>query len=313
MLYEIKSGQLHKVDWEDYEAVQEQPLIACMGVDTLQTRWEELKIPDYVVKRCKTIDTAFRSSMQIEGDLLYGSLTVIDVLHMNRSRCQCSLILQKKRLYIICVLEEEKEIENMLRQALKRYEKKITLERILFAFLDGFLAGGNEALEKMEKQIVQMEHELVENRMDERWNKEIFFLKKQLSILKNYYEQMVDVGESIRECEVEVLGYSESRYVTLFTEKAKRLSKGTQDIRESVIHLREALDANLEYNLNRIMKVFTVVTTVFLPLTLIAGWYGMNFEFMPELHWKYGYVMVWMVSIIVVLGSILFFAKKKLL
>lgn len=313
MLYRIEEGMVIKSDWAEYDSIRKQSLIACINLKTLEALAEELDIPGHVVNRCKLIDTTFRSSMQVEGDLLYGSLAVIDVLHLNRSRSQCALLLKKERIYIISVIEEEKEIEDMLRKALKRYEKNVTLPRILFAFLDGFLAGGNEALEKMEKQMVAMEHELVENRMDEDLNKDIFYMKKRLSVLKNYYEQMVDLGESLRECEMELLGYSESRYVTLFIEKAKRLSGSTQDIRESLIHLREALDANLEYNLNRIMKVFTVVTTVFLPLTLIAGWYGMNFEYMPELHWKYGYVMVWAVSIAVVLASLLFFMKKKLL
>jgi magnesium transporter len=60
------------------------------------------------------------------------------------------------------------------------------------------------------------------------------------------------------------------------------------------------------------MKVFTVITTIFMPLTLIVGWYGMNFKYMPELNWKYGYLTVIIASILVVSGCIFFFKKKKL-
>ena len=69
--------------------------------------------------------------------------------------------------------------------------------------------------------------------------------------------------------------------------------------------------AALDYNANLIMKVFTVVTTVFLPLTLIVGWYGMNFKYMPELAWRYGYAGVWFVMGMVTLGLLVFFRRKR--
>ena len=59
------------------------------------------------------------------------------------------------------------------------------------------------------------------------------------------------------------------------------------------------------------MKIFTVVTAVFLPLTLLVGWYGMNFSSMPELHWKYGYPAVALVSVGIVAGLVVYFKKKK--
>ena len=59
------------------------------------------------------------------------------------------------------------------------------------------------------------------------------------------------------------------------------------------------------------MKVLTVVTTIFMPLTLIVGWYGMNFSGMPELEWKHGYLGVIILSLVVVIGEIIFFKWKK--
>ena len=96
-------------------------------------------------------------------------------------------------------------------------------------------------------------------------------------------------------------------------DKIARLSANAQLLRESLVQVREAYMAALDYNANRIMKLFTVVTTVFLPLTLIVGWYGMNFKYMPELESRFGYPAVIVLSILVVVLSLLFFQKKRLL
>ncbi len=78
------------------------------------------------------------------------------------------------------------------------------------------------------------------------------------------------------------------------------------------MHIREALDAALSFEQNRIMKMFTTVSAIFMPLTLIAGWYGMNFAGMPELLWRHGYAFVWILSILVVLLCVWYFKKKDL-
>ena len=61
------------------------------------------------------------------------------------------------------------------------------------------------------------------------------------------------------------------------------------------------------------MSILTVVTTIFLPLTLIAGWYGMDFPNMPEFGWKYAYPVVIVVRICIIAGEIIYFKKKKML
>ena len=69
--------------------------------------------------------------------------------------------------------------------------------------------------------------------------------------------------------------------------------------------------SEIDIKQNRIMQILTIVTTVFLPLSLIVGWYGMNFAHMPELHWKYGYPMVIAVSSAVVVINLIICKKKK--
>lgn len=82
-------------------------------------------------------------------------------------------------------------------------------------------------------------------------------------------------------------------------------------LRENVLQIRELYQSMQDARQNKIMVVITIVTTIFLPLTLITGWYGMNFVYMPELQWRYGYFAVIMISLIIVIAEIIYFKKKK--
>ena len=68
-----------------------------------------------------------------------------------------------------------------------------------------------------------------------------------------------------------------------------RLREESQLLRESCTQVQSLFQSEIDIRQNRIMQILTIVTTIFLPLTLLVGWYGMNFSGMPELHWKYGY------------------------
>ena len=73
----------------------------------------------------------------------------------------------------------------------------------------------------------------------------------------------------------------------------------------------EIYQAQINIRQNDIMKVLTIVTTIFLPLSLLAGWYGMNFAYMPELSWKYGYLFVIALSLGIIAFCLILFKKKK--
>lgn len=91
--------------------------------------------------------------------------------------------------------------------------------------------------------------------------------------------------------------------------KTERYYENVLNLREAVTQVRESYQAQVDINLNYTMKIFTVITTIFLPLTLIVGWYGMNFE-MPEYHWNHSYAMVIGLSISVVVAGVAFFKKR---
>jgi len=81
--------------------------------------------------------------------------------------------------------------------------------------------------------------------------------------------------------------------------------------RDMVSGLQDLYLSSVSNKMNEVMKVLTIIATIFIPLTFIAGIYGMNFEFMPELKWKIGYFFIWGVMVVIALGMVRYFKRKK--
>ena len=129
-------------------------------------------------------------------------------------------------------------------------------------------------------------------------------------ILKRYYEQLLEIAEELEQNENELIDPKTLRYFRMFTHRAERLYNGVLNLRDYVTQVREAYQNEMDINLNRIMEVFTVIAAIFLPLTLIVGWYGMNLK-MPEYGWNHGYLFVICLSIITLIGSLFYIKRTK--
>ena len=101
------------------------------------------------------------------------------------------------------------------------------------------------------------------------------------------------------------------RYFSLFSKRAGRLFDMSTALVDYTSQIRADYEATLTDKQNHIMTILTVVTTIISPLTLITGWYGMNFKYMPELDSIYGYPGVIIISLLVAILSLLFFKYKK--
>lgn len=134
--------------------------------------------------------------------------------------------------------------------------------------------------------------------------------RQKLSELNAYYDQLTDIGELFQSRACSSFA-DDTQDWDKFTHRAERLQNHVQLLRENMLQLRELYQSKQDARQNKIMGILTIVTTFFLPLTLITGWYGMNFAYMPELKWRYGYLSVIIVSLIIAVGEIIYFKKKK--
>ncbi len=311
MFFTIRNNEIDLTKLEDMD-----PHAINVGYFTLtelQGYYDRVGIAEPAIADAMVDGVFLRNSVEVYDDFTFGIINVVDVMDVHADRDRIAFFIRKNLFIFIELKDDDGSTREMFEGAVGRFTHNATIEKVIFGILDRLLTGSNTALEKIESRIMEMEQRLVEGDTAPSLNREIFDLRERLSVLKNYFEQLIDIGEALQENENELFKEKNLRYFKVFTDKASRLSAGAQALSESLIHLREALDAALNYSLNSIMKMFTVVTTVFLPLTLIVGWYGMNFTNMPELGWRYGYLGVMALSVLVVVACIIFFKKKKLL
>jgi magnesium transporter len=84
-----------------------------------------------------------------------------------------------------------------------------------------------------------------------------------------------------------------------------------ETFRDMVSGMLDVYLSSVSNRMNQVMKVLTIIATIFIPMTFIAGIYGMNFKVMPELEWHWGYVFAWVIMLLIGLSMVVYFKKKK--
>ena len=168
-----------------------------------------------------------------------------------------------------------------------------------------FLQGYEDELEDLEDIITGEKED-----SDVDFEKTILAIRKNLSALGMYYDRLSDASDTIQQWAAEQ-HMKAKPLPEIYDNKIKRLGALVASLKEYSIQLRELRQSRIDIRQNQIMQLLTIITTIFMPLTLITGWYGMNFRNMPELSHPYAYGCVAVFSAVVVLIEILLFKRKK--
>ena len=165
-------------------------------------------------------------------------------------------------------------------------------------------------IQQLESRLTVLEQAVLDNDTG-RFLHRMSVLRKELNRTNRYYAQLSDFASSLmEEAEEQLSGHSKKR-LNHFLRKVENLRGETRMLHEYASQISSEYQSQVDIAQNRVMKVLTIVTAIFLPLSLIAGWYGMNFTDMPLLRWRWGYVTVAAVSALVVALLIWYFKRKK--
>lgn len=180
----------------------------------------------------------------------------------------------------------------------------------LYHFLEQLIRNDIAKLQNYEDKLSQLEGMLLQTEL-QHFEQQIFIVRKDLSKLCSYYRQLSDICETIGKYIASPEYPQCSQLYELLDDKIERLYDMVQMMTDYSIQLREMHQTGIDMRQNQIMRTLTIVTTLFLPLSLIAAWYGMNFRNMPELTAAHGYPAVCILCLAIIVLEFLFFKKKR--
>ena len=250
----------------------------------------------------------YTTKAEVNYDSLTGSFSIPDRKDLSGEDSKFAFALDEKGIVFIDDSGKALElIENI--QRVKKW-KFPSLERFIYDFLDHIVIDDLRLMERYESEMNSMYKSIMEEEADFP-SVRLNTIRSDIRNLRIHYEQLIDLGQELEENENSFFKQENIRYFRLFLNRMARLHDTSTFLSDYTMQLRDQYKAQLDIRQNRIMTILTVVTTIFMPLTLIVGWYGMNFQYMPELEWRWGYPVIIAVSLIIAIGCVLFFKKKK--
>lgn len=223
--------------------------------------------------------------------------------NLEEEPAQILVYIDEEDLFYICENDRAFEVAN------KNFVASQTNEKALYFFFKNMFKGDLRYVEKLEDELEELD-DLTMKGEDEKTSQKIVDLRYNVLRLRKYYHQLAFMFEELCEDDTEAIGEEYMKYFEILKNRCVNLESSIENMWDYIIQIRSTYQAQVDIEQNHLMKVFTMVTSIFLPLTLVAGWYGMNLK-MPEFEWEYGYpIMIGVCAIIIVVWYIVFKKKK---
>jgi magnesium transporter len=224
---------------------------------------------------------------------------------------QVSLVLGEN--YIISFQEREGDVFNLVRERIRRGRgrlRKMGCDYLAYALLDAVVDHYFVVLEKLGERIESLEEELT-NAPTPETLRIIHYLKRELILLRKLVWPLREVLSGLEREGSQLIQERTTVYLKDLYDHTIQVVDTTETFRDMVSGMLDIYLSSVSNKMNQVMKLLTIIATIFIPLTFIVGIYGMNFEYMPELAWPWGYPFVWVVMLAISLLMVLYFKRKK--
>ena len=271
-------------EWEQHSARFD------MGIE-LDVNWE--------------VDT---TKVEVNYDSLTGSISVPDRNQVSGERKEFAFALDERGVVFI----DRTGYVSAALDAIRRTKKwrAPSLERFLYDFLETIIGPDLTMLHRYETRLETLENQVLAGEMDgviEAVNE----IRGDLIDLKTHYDQLADFAQELEENENCFFREENLRYFHLIGARIDRFNTYVQSMRDYCMQIRDLYQTQIDVKQNKIMTVLTVISTIFFPLTVVTGWYGMNFRYMPELDWRWSYPILAAVCLSGIVTGIVLLKKKK--
>jgi magnesium transporter len=224
---------------------------------------------------------------------------------------QVSLVLGSN--FVISFQERVGDVFEQIRERIRGAKgriRKMGADYLAYALIDAVVDNYFVILEKLGERIESMEEQLVAE-PDEKTLHQIHGVKREMISLRKSVWPLREVISSLQRTESALVADTTSVYLRDVYDHTIQVIDTIESFRDTVSGMLDIYLSSISNRMNAVMKVLTIIATLFIPLTFIAGVYGMNFKYMPELEWRWSYPLVWLIIIIVGGCMLVYFRKKK--
>jgi magnesium transporter len=280
-------------------------------VDNIEKIGKHFKIHPLVLE--DIMNTGQRPKMEDFNNYLFLVLKMLsyDEEENETKTEQVSLILSSN--YVISFQESEGDVFEPIRERIRTDRgriRKMGVDYLAYSLIDAIVDNYFMVLEKIGEKIEDIEDELVKNPTPEVLHT-IHRLKRELIFLRKSVWPLREVISRLERWESPLIDKSIDIYLRDVYDHTIQVIDALETFRDMLSGMLDIYLSSVSNRMNEVMKVLTIIATIFIPLTLVAGIYGMNFRYMPELDWVWGYPMVYMVMLAVSAVMLMYFRRKK--
>ena len=215
--------------------------------------------------------------------------------------------------YVLSFQERYGDVFEPVRQRIRKGNGRIRLsgpDYLVYALMDAIVDNYFGVLEKLGEKIETLEEELTDNATTEHLNT-IHGLKREMIFLRKTIWPLRECVGALSRADSSLVAESTAPFFRDLYDHTIQVIDSVESFRDMLSSLQDLYLSSVSNRMNEVMKVLTIFASIFVPLTFVAGIYGMNFEHMPELAWKWSYPIFWGVIVALVGGMIVFFKKNR--
>ncbi|MBQ3076266.1 MAG: cobalt transporter [Clostridia bacterium] len=251
------------------------------------------------------------SKAELYGSCILGTLRVPLKQRDGITGYLCfGFYIYESRLFLIGDPEQLVHLLGRLRETVFPVES--TIFDLFCLLLNSLLDNDISFIQSCEDKLYELENQLLTGLPDPFYPLLVPY-RRDLMALHSYYYQLLTLAITIRANTNQLLPEDDCTAFAHLADRIGRLQEHVDLLRDYTLQIREMYQTQIELTQTKAMNLLTVISAIFLPLTLMVGWYGMNFVHMPELRWQLGYPGVIALSVAIVAAEILYFRRRKLL
>jgi magnesium transporter len=259
------------------------------------------------------LNTDQRPKTEDHGEYLYIVLKAIELSSMSNGieTEQISFIVGAN--FVFSFQEREGDTFNPIRERIRNgigRIRKMGADFLAYALVDSIVDSYFIILEKLGEKIEFLEEKLVSHPTPDTL-RTIHHLKREMIFLRKAVWPLREVINGLERGESSLVKESTKVYLRDVYDHTIQAIDTIETYRDMVSGMLDIYLSSVSNRLNSVMKVLTIIATIFMPLTFLAGIYGMNFKYMPELEWRWGYPLAWLIMVGIGISMLIYFRKKR--